>query len=91
MFVSQKAPNGRHIATEFFLKEKWRRLAEEWALTAYGVYLTPITSFKYLRLVLTAEEDDQKMVIRNLRRAIQKWLRMNRILSREGADARNSG
>ena len=45
-----------------------------------------VTSFKYLGRVLTAEENDWPAVVRNLRRARQKWARMTRVLSREGAD-----
>ena len=31
------------------------------------------------------------MVVRNLRKAWQKWVRLMRVLSREGADARTLG
>ena len=101
MFVAQKALNGRNLATEFFRRvaeRKGRRLAEdeartwtEMALIAYGVTLAPIYSFKHLGIVLVAEEDDCPAVVRNLRRARQKWARLTRILSSEGEDARTSG
>ena len=58
IFVPQKALNGQHPAIEFCIRvmeRKWSRLAEEeareWkerALTAYGVTLYRVTSFKYL-------------------------------------------
>ena len=64
IFVPQKDLNGRHLAIDFCrrgMKRKWRRLAEEEALegaerelTAYGVPLYQVTSFKYLGRVLAA-------------------------------------
>ena len=67
MFVPQKSLNGWHLATALCrrgMDRKWRRLAEEEAregtervITAYGVSLYQVTSFKYLGQVL-AEEDD---------------------------------
>ena len=58
MFLPQKALNGRHLATQLYkqgMKRKWRHLMgeEAWkgterALTAYGVLLSLVTSFKYL-------------------------------------------
>ena len=60
-------------------------------LTAYGSPLSQVTSFNYLGRVLVAEEEKWPAVVRNLRRARQKWERLARILSREGADAQKSG
>ena len=54
------------------------------SLTAYGVSLAQVTSFKYLGRVLAAEYD-RTAVVRSLRRARQKWAQLTRILSREGA------
>ena len=101
MFVPQKALNCRHLATALCrqgMDRKWRSLAEEEAregtvraLTAYGVPLYQVTSFKYLGRVLAAEDDYWPAVVRNLRHARQKWERLTWVLSREGADARTSG
>ena len=101
MFVSHKALNGRHLATAFFRRgeeRKQRHLAEEearsgieLAITAYGIPLTPFTSFKYLGRVLLSADDDWLAVVNNLWRAQQKWERLTRVSIREGADARTSG
>ena len=40
---------------------------------------------------MAAEDDDWLEVVRNLRRARQKWAQLNRIFSREGSDARTLG
>ena len=61
------------------------------APVAYGVLLALVTSFKYLRRVLATEGNYWPAVVRNLKRTRHKWPRLTRILSREGADSRNSG
>ena len=62
------------------MERKWRRLAKEESregteriLNAYGVPLSHFTSFKYLGIVLAAEDDDCLAVVRNLWHARQKW------------------
>ena len=95
--MTQKALNGRQLATEFCrqgMERKWHHLAEEeaWegtetALTDYGVPLSQVTSFKYLGRVLAAEDNDWPEVVHNLWCTRQKWEPLTRILSREGADA----
>ena len=60
------------------------------AITAYGVPLTLVTSFKYLRIVLSAADNNWPAVISNLWRERHNWLRLTRVLSREGADDRTS-
>ena len=62
MFVLHKALNGRHLTAAFCRRgdeRKWRRLAEEearaggeGAITAYGILLSPVNSFKYFGRVL---------------------------------------
>ena len=54
----------------------WRRLAEEEAhegtessLTSYGVPFSQVTSFKYMGIVLSVEDNYWPAVVRNLRRA----------------------
>ena len=68
MFVSHKALNGWHLATNFYRQGKereWRQLAEKEAqegtatdITSYGMTLSPVTSFKYLGRVLYASDND---------------------------------
>ena len=101
MFVPQKALNGRHLTTalcRWGVERKWRCLSEEearegteMALTAYRFPLSQATSFKYLGRVLATEDYDWPEVVRNLRRARQKWACLTRVLRREGADAWTSG
>ena len=67
------------------------REGTERALTAYGVPLFQVYSFKYLGRVLAAEDDDCPAVVGNLRRARQKWARITRVLRKEGANARTLG
>ena len=97
MFVSHKALNGWHLKTEFFQwgeERKRRRLSEEEAragfeeaITAYGTPIAPVTSLKYIGRVLLAADNDWPVVVRNLRKARQKWAWLTRVLIREGADA----
>ena len=76
--------NGQYLATAFCLQgmeRKWNRLTEEEAragtersLTAYVVPIYQVTSFKYLGLVLAEVDNDWPEVVRNIRRARQKWV-----------------
>ena len=101
MFVSHEALNGWHLAIAFFHRgeeRKWRRLAEEeararieTAITANRIPLDPVTSFKYLGRVLSVADSNGPAVVHNIWRGRQKWARISRVLSREGADARTSG
>ena len=52
------------------------------AITSYGIPLSPVTSFKYLEIVLAVADDDWPAVVRNLRREWKKWARMTRMLIR---------
>ena len=49
-----------------------------------------VTFFKYLGVFLLAEDNDCPYVVSNLRKAQREWLRLARVLVREGADARTS-
>ena len=60
-------------------------------ITAYGIPLVPVSSFKYLGRVMLASDDDWPAVEQNLRREQQKWERLTRVLEREGVDAWTSG
>ena len=86
MFVLQKSLNGQELATVFCqrgserkcccLAEEEARAGTEMSLTAYGVPLALVTSFKYLGRVLVAEDDDWPAVIPNLQHAREKWARL---------------
>ena len=70
-------------------EEAWE--GTEKSLTAYGLPISQVTSFKCLGRVLAAEDDDWPEVVHNHQQARHKWARMTQILSREGADARTLG
>ena len=99
MFVSHKALNVRHLTMTFYgwgEERKRRRLEEEEAqagadaaITACGIPLAPVASFKYPRRFLLASENDWPAVVIKLRRARHKWARMTGVLIGEGADAWN--
>ena len=101
MLVPWRSLNGRHKSTAMCrsgAERKRRRLAEEeiWESTemsfeAYGKKLKTVTSFKYLGRILTAGDDDWPAVAGNLGKARKSWGRLQRILSREGADKQVSG
>ena len=59
--------------------------------TAYGIPLAPFNSFKYLGRLLLVAYKDCKAVVHNLWRSRKKWVRLFRVLIREGADARTLG
>ena len=61
------------------------------AFEAYGKQLQTVPTFKYLGRILTAGDDDFPSVAGNLGKAQESWGRLQRILSREGADKRMSG
>ena len=89
------------MTTNFYqwgASRKWHRLAggeeragSEKAITAYGIPLAPVTSFKFLGIILAAADDDWLELVSNLQKARRKWARLTRVLGREGADARNLG
>ena len=70
MFVSHKVLNGLHLAADFCQRgeeRKRRCLTEEEAqagaegeaaITAYGIPLSPVTSFRYLRRFLSAVDNN---------------------------------
>ena len=63
----------------------------ERAFQAYGELLETMTSFKYLGRVLTAGDGNWPSVAGNLRKDMKSWMRMTRILSREGSDLKVLG
>ena len=95
--MPHKSLDVRHLTTALCrqgMEKKWYSLTEEEARegaekspTVYGVPLSQVTSFKYLGRVLAAEYDYWSALVRNLRRARQKWAWITRVMSREGADA----
>ena len=101
MLVPWRSLNGRHKSTAVCRSEserKRRRLVEteirestEMAFEVYGEQLKTVPSFKYLGRILTAGDDDWPAVAGNLGKARKSWGRLQRILSREGANKRVSG
>ena len=61
------------------------------AITVYGIPLSPVTSFKYLGILLLAADDEWPAVVHNLQREWKKWERLSRVLIREGSDSRALG
>ena len=60
---------------------------------AFEAYRTPIknlTEFKYLKRVLTANDDDWPTVVGNLGKPRRIWGRLSQVLAREGADPKVS-
>ena len=101
MLVPWRSLNGRNKITAMCRsgKEKKRqRLAEietrestEMVFEVYRKQLKTVPSFKYLGRIPTAGDNDWPAVAGNLRKVQKSWGRLNRILSREGADKRVSG
>ena len=52
------------------------------AITAYGITLATAAFLKYLCRFLLASDNDWLLMVRNLRRVQQKWLRLSRVLGR---------
>ena len=98
--VPRKALNGRHLGTAQFKKgaeRKQRRLAEtetrensERALHAYVKPMEAVSEFRYLGRILTATDDDCPAVAGNVRKARVSWVRLDRVMGREGADPKVS-
>ena len=100
MQVPRKALNGRHLGTAQCAKGaelKRRRLAEtetrenlEQAFHAYGQPMEAVSKFRYLGRLLTATDDDWPAVAGNIKKARRSWVRLARVLGREGADPKVS-
>ena len=60
--------------------EEEARVGKELAITASGIYLAPVTYFKYLGRILPAADDNWPEVVNNLCRARQKWTQLTRML-----------
>ena len=104
MLVQWHYLNGIHKSTKMCrsgAERKWRRLAETGGDRDTGNHgdgllglrkkLQMVPSFKYLGRILTAGDDDWPEVAGNMGKAWKSWGRLQRILSREGADKRVSG
>ena len=61
------------------------------ALTADGIPFSQVTSFKYLGWIFTAMKDDWPAVVSNLQKESWKWVRLTRVMGREGAEEWTSG
>ena len=60
-------------------------------ITAYGILLVQVTSFKYLGRVILEEDNNWPAVVINFRKSRHNWVRLIRFLIRKGADARTFG
>ena len=58
---------------------------------AYGKMLTVVSLFQYLGLTLLSTDENFLAVEWNIRRARGKWVRLEKILGREGEDKRTVG
>ena len=58
---------------------------------AYGKLLENVSAFKYLVRVIKAGYDDWPAVAGNMLKVRKSWVRLSRILCREGAYVRVSG
>ena len=101
MLVPWRSLNGRHKSTAMCRsgaeRKRWQ-LAEtevqestEMAFEVYGDQLKTVPRFKHLGRILTEGGNDWTAVEVNLGKARRSWGRMQRILSREGANKRVSG
>ena len=100
MLVPYRSLNVSHNGTAHCKKgaeQKQQRLVTEEerevtsrSLSAYGLPLNVVTSFKYLGRVLLMADDDWMTVIRNILKARTVWWIMSKILSREGVRPRVS-
>ena len=61
------------------------------AFRYYGRPLNSVTSFKYLGWIIMESDDNWLVVVGNLWKARKGWLRLPRILVREGVKPRASG
>ena len=101
ILVPWRSLNGRHKSTVMCRSgaERKRRIpaeteiqeSTEMAFEVYGKQLKMVPSFEYLGITLTEGGDDWPAVEVNLGKARKSWGRLQRILSREGADKRVSG
>ena len=101
MLVLWRALNGKHHDTAMCKSEaerKRRRMAEtelrestERAFEAYRRPIEAVHSFKYLGRIMMEGDDNWLAVAVNLVKARKSWVRLARILIREGADKRVSG
>ena len=101
MLIPRRTLNNRHLATaqcDRGAEQKRQRLAEaktressERAFEAYRELIHNVSSFRYLRRVLTAGDDDWLVVVGNLANAWKNWGRLYQILIREGADLKVAG
>ena len=101
MLVPWKALNGTHrIMTQCNrgaerkrqrLAAEEERLVTDRTFSAYGIPLDMVTPFKYLEWVISATDDNWSVMVRNLSQAKKFWIRMSRILIREGAAPRVFG
>ena len=93
MFVPQKSLNVRYPLTDLCRQgedQKRRQLVEDEArvgastvLSAYGIPLAPVSSFKYPGIVLLEAYKDYPVILCTLSSARQKWAWVTRVLGGE--------
>ena len=62
-------------------------MGAEAAITAYGIHLSPVTSFTYLGRILSVVDNDWSEVVGNLQKARQERMWLTRVLISQGSDA----
>jgi exonuclease III len=67
------------------------RRAREVVFTVNGEELEQVSKFTYLGRPLSSDGTDWPAVYYNLKKARQRWMRVSRVLTREGADPRVCG
>ena len=95
------ALNARHYASESCregadrVRQRHRladsRRSREVVFTVNGEDLEQVSEFKYLGRLLSSNGSDWPAVYYNLKKARKRWMRVSRVLTREGADSRVCG
>ena len=101
MHVSYRALNNQHYATASCragaarMRQRYAqsdsRRASEVVFTVNGEDLEQVSVFKYLGRPLSSSDSDWPAVYYNLKKARMRWMRVSRVLTREGADPRVCG
>jgi hypothetical protein len=101
MHVSYSALNRGHYNTDYCRAGAARvrqrhalsdsRRAREVIFTVNGEDLEQVPTFTYLGRPLSSDGSDWPAVYYNLKKARKRWMRVSRVLTREGADTRVCG
>jgi len=74
-----------------FIQAMRQAIALEITFTVDGQPINRVTEFKYLGRILEENDNDDPAALRQLARAREKWGRMSRLLSSQGASASTRG